>query len=533
MEISGEVRDGTRRGRLLAPGRRSVTARWGRHQRSSPPAHWSWALCAGVLAAVLMAVRQLAVTPVGMANNGDAYRLMCKVGADSGGPPAGSTQWDFVRLVYPALPPGTGCDPYRTSQYLQLRLGVWVHDLLGLPGALDMRVLVVQDSLLVGLAVGVMVCLLRRARWWARIGVPAALFLVLADATFADYAASPFSEPAAFIGLVTVALAGVAATSGRHRRLAFLVATAGAALAVASKMSTVTLALPFVLLLVSRRLRLGRLTACVLPAVGVAAVASAAMWVSGAEAPPLEKINVSNTITMMIMPQSGDPARVATDLGLPSSFGRYSGSHWWSPKPIYLDPRYPAYDDRITRDNLARYLLHHPDAAVRLVTNGADDYLAYRVDYLGNYPEHSGHPPGSQECRLCLLPTVPRAFGWSGFPGIVTYWLACLAGAVLLIRRSAPGTIRRGFAVVAVMLVGVTVVQYLTAVLGEGNEITKHLSVALLAAALAPVWLAAAAVTSGRPAIEVSWPRVVERDRSPDAEIEPAGLSREAADQAG
>ena len=457
------------------------------------------ALVGGVVALILFMVRELAINPVGMANNGDANRLMCKIGANGDGPPAGSARWDFVRFQYPELPAGTPCNPYRTSQYLQLRFTSWLHDLLGLPGALDLRLVVVQDCILAGVAVGSMVWLLRRARWWVRIVLPAALFLVLADATYADYAASPFSEPAAFIGLVTVALSGVAATDGKHSRSAFLIATAGAVLAVAAKMSTVTLAVPFVLFLVTRRRPSGRLTAWVLPVVAVASVGSAAVWVSGAEDPILEKINVANTITMVIMPQSGDPAEVATDLGLPASFGRYSGSHWWSPKPMYLDAHYPAYDDRITRENLAQYLYHHPDAVWRLITGGADDYLAYRVDYLGNYGELSGHPPKSQECRLCVLPTVSRAFGWSGFPGIATYWLACLAGAVLLIRRSAPGTVRRGFAAVTVTLVGVAVVQYLTAVLGEGNEITKHLAVALLAATLAPVWLVAGACLPPEP----------------------------------
>jgi hypothetical protein len=126
-------------------------------------------------------------------------------------------------------------------------------------------------------------------------------------------------------------------------------------------------------------------------------------------------------------------------------------------------------------------------------------HLAYRVDYLGSYGEFSGQPPGSQGCRLCLLQTMSHAFVWSGFAGVATYWLACLTGAGRLIRRSVPGTLRRGFAIVAVVLIGVTIVQYLTAVLGDVVEITKHLAVALLAAPLAPVWLAAGAFTSGRP----------------------------------
>jgi hypothetical protein len=44
------------------------------------------------------------------------------------------------------------------------------------------------------------------------------------------------------------------------------------------------------------------------------------------------------------------------------------------------------------------------------------------------------------------------------------------------------------------MLLGCTLAQYVTAVYGEGNEVTKHLVVALFAACLVPVWLAAGAV---------------------------------------
>jgi hypothetical protein len=470
-----------------------------------PDAHRTWrgvtAVLAGLLAAALMAVRQLAVTPVGMANNGDASRLMCKIGADSGAPPAGSARWDFVRFVYTELPEDTRCLPYRTSQYLQLELSTWIHDLLGLPGVLDMRVVVVQDCLLAGAAVGALVWLLRGARWWERIAVPAALFLVLADATFAGYAASPFSEPVAFIGLLVFALAGVAAVGGEHRRTAFLVATAGAALAVTAKLSAITLVAPLAIFLLTRRLPVGRAraTVLVLPAVALASLTSAAVWVSGEEPALYKKINVTNTITMTIMPLSRDPARAAVDLGLPEEFGRYSGSHWWSPRPMYRDPRFAAYVDLMTRENLGDYLLDHPRMVARMIVAGADDYLAYRVDYLGSHGEFSGRPPGSQECRLCVLPTVSRALAWSGFPGIVGYWLGCLALAVLLVRRSAPGTLRRGFALVTIALIGVTVVQYLTAVFGEGNEITKHLSVALLAATLAPVWLLAGTVAARSP----------------------------------
>ncbi|MGX7826305.1 glycan biosynthesis hexose transferase WsfD [Actinokineospora sp. 24-640] len=460
------------------------------------------AVLAGVLGAVLMAVRLLAGTPVGMADNGDGIRLLCQLGATADGPPPGSERFDFVHFIFPALSPEAACAGYPSSQLLQLRLTAWVHDLLGRPGVIDMRLVILQDCLLVGLAIGTAVWLLRGARWWARAVVPAALFLVLADATFAGYAASPFGEPAAFIGLVTVALAGVAVVSGRHRRTAFLIATAGAALAVGAKVGMITLAVPFALFLGSRRLPLGRwrsgVASFVLAAVGVAAVGGAVAWVSGAEPGGFERINVANEITQAIMPASEDPVEVAVDLGLPASFARFSGQGWWSKQPIHSAPEWPSVSKLMTRDHLARYLLDHPGVTARVLAGGADSYLHFRPHNLGSYGVGAGEPPRAQECRLCLLPTVSRAFAWSGFPGVVAYWLACLAAAALLARRSDPGTARRGFALVTVMLIGCTVVQYVTAVLGDGAEVTKHLVVGLLAASLAPVWLLAARLTPGR-----------------------------------
>lgn len=65
---------------------------------------------------------------------------------------------------------------------------------------------------------------------------------------------------------------------------------------------------------------------------------------------------------------------------------------------------------------------------------------------------------------------------------------------MLLIAMSVPGGRRRAFGLVGLALIGCTVVQYATAVYGGGNEVTKHLSLALYTAALAPVWLVAGAL---------------------------------------
>jgi hypothetical protein len=131
-------------------------------------------------------------------------------------------------------------------------------------------------------------------------------------------------------------------------------------------------------------------------------------------------------------------------------------------------------------------------------SDAAPSYLQFRNRNLGSYPTSSGYAPESQECRDCVLEDVSHALSWTGFTGVLLYWLACIGAALWLIRTSVARSRRRGFALSSLMLIGCTLIQYTTSVYGEGNEVTKHLSIALFAASLAPVLLAAGALVDRR-----------------------------------
>ena len=457
---------------------------------------------AGVLAAVLMAARLLLPVPVGMANNGDAVRLMCEIGANSQSPPWPTSGSLFARFWYPLLRPGPGppCLHYPTTQALQMWLTAWVHQhVLGLPGAIDMRELIVEYCVLAGVVTAVAARLLASLRLAARILILVLLFLVLSEAAFADYAASPFTETAALYGMLVFAVAGVAvAVRARGYHAAYLVAWASAVLAVGAKTETTTLALPLAVFLGAHRFPLGGgrgwSSGRLIPGVCVLSLAMTMYWSLSRE--PLNDVraNPGNELTMTIMPMVSDPGDAAAGLGLPRSFGRYSGTIWWGAHPIENDPAYPQYASRFTQANLAHYLIGHPGLTARIFASGAGPYLTFRNTNLGSYPAGSGHAPRSQECRDCLLMDVSRAMRWTGLTGVLAYWVACLAAAALLLRRSRRGSRRRGFALVALVLTGCTVIQYVTAVYGEGNEVIKHMVIALFTASLAPIWLLAGAL---------------------------------------
>jgi hypothetical protein len=97
-----------------------------------------------------------------------------------------------------------------------------------------------------------------------------------------------------------------------------------------------------------------------------------------------------------------------------------------------------------------------------------------------------------------VLEDISHALSWTGFTGVLLYWLACVSAALWLIRTSVARSRRRGFALSSLMLIGCTLIQYATSVYGEGNEVTKHLSIALFAASLTPVLLAAGALVDRR-----------------------------------
>jgi hypothetical protein len=479
--------------------------RWMRERPAGGAAALTPAM-AGVLAAVLMAARLLLPVPVGMANNGDAVRLMCQIGANSHSPPWPTAQLSFVRFWYPFLTGSSAppCLHYPTTQLFQVWLTAWVHQhVLGLPGAIDMRELIIEYCLLVGAVMAIAARLVAVLRPAARILILIMLFLVLSEATFADYAASPYTESAALYGLLVFAVAAVAvAARTRWYRAAFMLAWASAVLAVGAKTETTTLALPLALFLGTRRypagsgrgLSGGRL----IPGLCVLTLALTAYWSLTRQPLNDGRANAGNELTMTIMQMFPDAGDAAAGLGLPRAFGRYSGSTWWSAHPIEDDPAYPRYASRFTQANLAGYLAGHPGLTARIFASGARPYLTFRNTNLGSYPIGSGHVPRSQECRDCLLMDVSRAMRWTGLAGVLAYWTACVVGAILLMRRSRRGDRRRGFALVALVLIGCTVIQYVTAVYGEGNEVIKHLVIALFTASLAPIWLLAGALHQAR-----------------------------------
>ncbi|MBV6696111.1 hypothetical protein [Kitasatospora aureofaciens] len=481
----------------------------------------------GTLAAALMAVRLFVPGPIGMADNGDAGVRMCAldliVRVDHGSVPF----LKYANFGYAKAAPYI-CSPdqtYRGSGELLLRPAKPLTRMLGLPGVLDLRALAVLFCLIVGAAFAVFAAALRGSLR-ARLLVCAALFVVVGDTTFAGYAASPYSELAGLAGLL-IATAGATHLGGspRTRFCGLAVFTAGAVLAVGSKVQSATMAVPFLALLCFTKVPLGRaagrIASRVLPLLAAAAVVASGLFAMEVSPAEFRVMNPTEMIFVGLLGTSSSPAAAAADLGLPESFAQYAGKSWWADHPPQRDPAWPTVRDRMTYRNIAGFLATHPGVTLRLAAHSMEDFGAAYPSYLGSYPASAGLPPTARESRLAVYGSLLRDVGG----GLLVLVLGIGAAGIAWVRRVRDNPRRRAFVATMLCLAGVTAVQFLTATYGEAIEGTKHLVFAIFGAGLVLVMTATAAfctpAPTARPAGPLPTPRE-ERDTAPERTPAPA-----------
>jgi hypothetical protein len=451
----------------------------------------------------LFLVRFLVPTPVGQADNHDGPRVMCDLGVWA--VTHGSPQW--FGYAYFEFAPSAACAHaarYPTSQLVPLevaRVLTWVS---GLPGTLNLIALGVLTCVIASLGIASLATGLR-LRPWARLAVAAAAWLIMADVAFFDVYASPFSEPAALIGLLLVA-AGVVYLGREWRATVFGLALAGSGgfLVILAKEQYLALAAPICLTLVLASATGSRgprrfWTRQARAAIGVAALLAAlaagyALWDrTSTYATQLHREQAVDVIFQDIVTAHDDHARAdLRALGLPASWARYAGSNAFSRVSVRNDPLYPRYQARLSDGTIAGFLLTHPRTVLGVGQRMAIDAQQLRVTYLGNYPPDAGHPPGARESRVAVLTwlmhLLPARLGLLWY---VPLWLAmtAIALAALFVPRG-PAWRRDGAALVLCMT-GCAVAAFIPAAYFDGISTTRHMVGMNMATALAvPVGIA-------------------------------------------
>jgi uncharacterized membrane protein len=453
----------------------------------------------GVLGALAALLQLFWGQDIGLADNGDGFRLMC--------------HFDLVRredvlaerVVFHYAPVTYGCEPnlaYMSSQQWLVRPALWIYGLRYESG-FDLRALGILHSTLFGvLLAGLYLAL--PGRRLVRVLTVVVAGLLLADVTFVTYFVSPFSEPATFLGLLAV----VAATAwyvrdAGSRRLSVVLLTCATAFLMVAKSQTVVLALLVAPVLLSRRVEVGSFTGRwrgrAVP--GVACVVLLATGVGHLlQQPPFfAQVNNHNVVFYTLLVESSDPGAVLRSLGVSEDLVRYQGIGYFDPRADGKedDPQYQQFLREVDRSKVLRYLASHPGQWPRLLEAGTEAVAEVRQDYLSNYPTARRDDailaprPNPTERLLGSL----HHLSWPLFP--IVWLMALVVGAVAMFRRSA-GTEARAVGAVCYLLGATALSQVVVAVAGDGYyELVKHtvlsgyataLLLAVAAGALVSAW---------------------------------------------
>ncbi len=443
-------------------------------------------LTLGVFFAALgvLLVRFLVPRPIGMADNGDGWRILCQLGARELDRPSEY----FVRFSYGPAP---ACNSeYISSQSWIDKIASEIGQLLGSSAILNLLVLGVLGCLLVAGGIAAIVVGLRLSVRDSVIAT-AALLLVAADSAFFGYFASVLSEGAAFLGMLL--LAGgllLMHRTGPWRYTGAAVTVLGAMIGINAKSQTLLLIPLFAIALLFVRPEGSRgLARWALPLAVLAVVGTGTALVQGAgdsANAEYREANMYHVVFNGIVDGKHDTTADLAALGLPPEFAKYIGTGWWSANAAWRDPEYAKYRDKISRRNVAQYYLDHPVRVVEMLHRSAQETLTARVPNLGSFGEHAGQPPLAKEYRIPVLSGITGWIAPLGLFALLPIWLL-IGWAGLRAFRNRTG--RRDVGIVVLMFLLFAMGQILVSGLAEGIENVKHQQLTiyptLLAAAFA------------------------------------------------
>jgi hypothetical protein len=502
---------------------------WGRSPDASREAgqwirrHPAWSTALGW--GLILLARMFIGGAVGMADNFDGHRLLCQLGVAPHPIPAGQALWAYVTPRYDAYTwygeacsaGGTG-QPYLSTEYFPLWIAKQLTWLFGVPGALDLRMLGLVFVVGVAAAIGWTVRELPGPTW-IRVLIASGIGLAAADSAIAPYYVSPFSEPAALLGMLLLIPAMLRLLSRdrvRARDLALVAAITLWTVGAKTQMASLLLAVvPILLLRPCLRVdpyaaitKAGRVLLAL--AVRTPALLACTVMIAATAEFELHQSRWMNEIVLYddvfrdVLGHSSDVPADLHALHLPAGFAPAAGSSIVDPNSAASMPIYPYFVQHETFGDVLSFYATHPLRLFGMADRGLTGVADTRPSYLGNYLASSGAEPYAQECRLCVATaafTLAEPFRWVVIPGL---WIAAMFFGIRLARRRRAPARARGVGVVLAGLAVATVAQFWTVMLTEGDsDIDKHLVFVVFGTMLlGPLAAAAVAAVDQRTVVE-------------------------------
>ncbi|WP_430335322.1 hypothetical protein [Rhodococcus sp. ACT016] len=437
---------------------------------------------------------------IGLSDQGDGQRLTCGMGLRAGNPYNAPVD-DLVYTTYyqhrwygEDCPWNTYGQAYNSSQLYLLQLAKWLTPLLRLPGDMDLRALGVVCAIVLGVLAGLLFAWVPGSLV-GKAFVVGGVWLVVADASFAGYFVSPYSDTGAILGVLALTVAALAMWRAARVHWWHIAAIGVIGLfTTTTKTQAVTFAVVAVALMLSRRVgdpvSLGQYPLqgrwFALGASG-ALLASVGQYLRTQPA-RFAELNQYNAVFVEMLPHSPHPEQDLARLGLDPSLVSGLGSRINSPNAVTELPGYQGFLDKTSSwDLMSQVYLHEPMRLLSMMGRGLVGMSKLRADYIYSYPWYSGRPD-TQEWRVSVFYHFWRMmFGALPLLIIVSTLVACVLFVAVL--RVCPDQQDKSIGATGLFLVVAAIAQFWAVNLSEGaSDLIKHLMLTNLTVGLVLVF---------------------------------------------
>lgn len=415
---------------------------------------------------------------IGVADNGDFLRMMNTIGLnyyDAAEPYADRFfSFSHSRFAYENLFRGF----YPSSQILIVLVPRLIGGLIH-GSFFDVRLLGAVYGILLLTATWLLVKHNSRGSYITGLLIGAAILFVFYDIGYLAYFNSLFGEPVSMVFMLLTFALGLRLTSQEKPTTKGLTLFFIAILfLVCSKIQNapIGIAFAFIFLRLMTLDGVGKWRKLALRFSIAIFLVSIVMYVAAPK--DLKHINLYQTVFFGILNESPDVKGDLQDLGLPSHLEVLAGTNYFQTDTVIKqdDPSLvPDFYDRISHKDVLFFYLKHPGRLIDNMEYAANNSMAIRPYYLGNYEKTENLPTGSLTYTYSTWSQfknkhLPHTLGF-----LAIFYLVYFAGAIFQYFRK--WDVSGRIAGELLMLLGlIGIFSFLVPILGDGRaDIGKHL----------------------------------------------------------
>ncbi len=429
-----------------------------------------------IVVASILTVTLLLPPIVGLADNGDFYKMMSKFGLEHNAQARADRYFAYVDPIYVADPQGAARHQLVwgktliSSEILFLAAAVWINDLFYPDRVFHIQALGLVHTVCFLAGAFLLLTGGRNANPLKRMVGVILSIIMFVDVGRASYFNSAYTETASFLFFMLLIGAAMPVIFRRQFTPAWILLyfTAGFLLCYSRYPNVLMyplLALFGVIMAIHSRKVVGVVVAT------LAAIAGGLLLGVFLRSAPSEyqQFSLYNHFFNALLPFSSDPAQDLKEFGLDQSLRKYSNTTYFQQgSAVYDAEANRAIKQKISTQTIMRFYLRHPRRIAQAVFRSTPMGFAIRPGY-GNYEKSAGKPPGA----------VSRGFaGWSSLRDLMipkSFWIVAI---ILLLSAASAFFPRRslgeaGFRILLILICALQLV--VTSIASDPSDIIRHM----------------------------------------------------------